>query len=459
MKQWTLVIVIVLLFTALNLIYPIQSSMEWIVPIYAPHNESDHIVLALESEGAFNDTPTRTFYACVSRNVCLNRKHGLFVLRTQTELEWLKCPPVHVMTRHDIDTDSRALFEIPYRTMTTLEGPIHWETHATALVMHRFYPFNFYHALINDWVSMVATWRRVHEQRDHYPVILKNVPPPTRTDHVHVLFLDEYTTTTESNIRIWNETGFFYRVVSEYKLDVTTCYPLAIIGNGNMDTQVVRNTRLTRADMQVVQHLLWYRLGVHPQPMTCRTCSIPTLLISRPTYRCITNVADLERLLHQKGFAPKTMVFSSETSLADQAKQWVDVPLVVSMHGAELSYITLMRPGSAVLEMFMYRFHSYAFLSTSQALGHYYYNWTNLSRGRVLLNSQSWPAEIQAEYHQLPSEQRTCLDRNVLCEACSIQPSHALCHFLKMYQDTSVDLVAIGLILDQIHARLVSSIV
>jgi len=428
----------------------------------------DHVVVPLVSNSAFDEGPTRTFYACVSRNVCINRQYGVFVLSNPSNANHSVCPPVHVTTRHSIDTDPSSLYTIPYYTELELTGSIMWERNVLALVIRRFWPYNFYHALVNDFLSTMATWRLVHayarnSENDQNPV-LQQVPYPHRAAQAHVLFLDHHRVTSDSNIRIWNETGFKFRQ-AELQHDTTTCYDTAIIGNGNMDTQFDRTTRLVQHDVNVARELMWTSLGL-PVPSSgirCKTCPISTTLIARTQYRRILNVDALTQLLHSHGFEPRVMTFSHDTPLREQAREWLQAECVVAMHGAELAYVPFMAPRSAVVELFMYNFLAYTYLSLAQASSQYYHVWINPSRDRAHIDTSVWPVSIQTEYFGLDQRYRDCLFRHVSCAPCLFaedirttvkKPSTDLCTFLRMYQDTVIDLTAIAILLAEVRREL-----
>lgn len=88
---------------------------------------------------------------CIAANVCINRTAGLFVLGDATTPS---CPPaLLVHERADAAFVPRVERGLP-------RDSVLWSTKQLALVFSRFWPENAGHALHNDLVAVLVTWRR-----------------------------------------------------------------------------------------------------------------------------------------------------------------------------------------------------------------------------------------------------------------------------------------------------------
>jgi capsular polysaccharide biosynthesis protein len=92
--------------------------------------------------------------------------------------------------------------------------------------------------------------------------------------------------------------------------------------------------------------------------------------------RKISNEADLERVLQKFGF---TIVYCEEHSFFGQVSIFSKAQFLISIHGAGLTNMLFMPPGSAVLELHkrktnMQDQHSLVYWRLASALDHAYYH-------------------------------------------------------------------------------------
>ena len=133
---------------------------------------------------------------------------------------------------------------------------------------------------------------------------------------------------------------------------------------------------------------------------------------SRQQWRFLTNEAEVVAMLQRYGF--ETLYFE-DLSFAEQVRAMYETDMLVGIHGANMTNLLFMTPGSQVLEMMSPTYVNPSYLSMAQSVG------INYWLVPALLGS---PSDVEHNYADITAD--LAVLEHVLCQACACSRTESL---------------------------------
>jgi len=397
----------------------------------------------LSSRGPYGNQVETNATVCVIRQAaCIDKANGFFVAGDPKDYS---CSAVQMVSRWGVNSSFIPNFSFK-------SDNISWSD-KTALIFKRFWPENTAHALLNDVVSLLITWHRVH--LFDWKGSTQQVPKLKR-DVVQVITLDTYQDHHNHLKHVYAELGLGKLIQPNEFPSETLCFKTAILGSGLFQPEgsiSLEKTRATADDVRAVKTFVRDALAL-PPVAPHNTCSRVTFLTRK--FRLISNEDEIKRKLSAIGYHISAVDMDcSRCSFRDQLLSVLDADVIISIHGAQLSYALFCDDGIGVVEVqrLPNRFFSAASVLAQQV-------YARVVSNDSTLNITNLPSDEKESLEHLQQSNATLFDVLLREHICPLPGWPLECRAALLDVDVHVDP---GRILDAVemmcdHSKLINAL-
>ena len=309
-----------------------------------------------------------------------------------------------------------------------------------AFVLMRFLPYNLMHVIHDDLIGLYFQLKHFASPNSQ----LSNDLPFSFNNHL--VFVDGHGEGTYGDLyKLFTN----HSLLTKHRLQGLTCFRDAVVGNSKVATWYqygfhgpqgpIPNKRVNGLMVREFAEFIRYRLGLPGfDEDSANDCIV---IFTRHGNRKILNLDSLKLRLAMEFALPIRELSIESNSFDEQVRMLSHARVVIGMHGALMTMIMFLRPGSVVIELFPFAVPSenytpYRTLANLPGMGLSYRPWENKFEENSIAYPDRDPGMGGLTHLSSEDQKKVMNNKRVEPHSCCSDPNW----LYRIYQDTKVDL-------------------